>query len=236
MLQYRGNVRTAQLAVSQARLKLLPLLGRQPDDDPRRHRRPARHYAGADGPDLPALQQAAQTRPDLLALRTDQARIAGRPAAQQAQGKVDYTVGAEYRRQQGVNGKGNMLGFFVSVPLPVFNRNQGEIARADAERERPPFAGRARKPPSPARWRRRFEEFESARSAPRRHRTRSAAADREAQRRHDVRLSGWARPPCSTCSTPSGRSTTPWTRTTPRRPPTGGPRRACPSPSTRTSP
>src|SRR5919201_1201784 len=34
MLQYRGNVRSAQLALTQARLKLLPLLGRKPDDDP----------------------------------------------------------------------------------------------------------------------------------------------------------------------------------------------------------
>ena len=49
-----------------------------------------------------------------------------------AQGRVDYTVGAEYRRQQGVNGTGNSAGFFVSVPLPIFNRNQGEIARAEA--------------------------------------------------------------------------------------------------------
>ena len=29
-----------------------------------------------------------------------------------------------------------MLGFFVSAPLPIFNRNQGEIARAQADQER----------------------------------------------------------------------------------------------------
>ena len=51
-------------------------------------------------------------------------------------GSVDYTLGAEYRRQQGVNGKGNLAGLFVSVPLPIFNRNQGEIARANAEHEK----------------------------------------------------------------------------------------------------
>jgi cobalt-zinc-cadmium efflux system outer membrane protein len=50
-----------------------------------------------------------------------------------AQGKVDYTAGAEYRRQQGVNGTGNSVGFFLSVPLPVFNKNQGEIARVTSE-------------------------------------------------------------------------------------------------------
>jgi cobalt-zinc-cadmium efflux system outer membrane protein len=32
-----------------------------------------------------------------------------------------------------VIGRGNLLGLFVSVPLPIFNRNQGEIARASAE-------------------------------------------------------------------------------------------------------
>ena len=48
---------------------------------------------------------------------------------------MDYTFGAEYRRQQGINGKGNTLGFFFSVPVPVFSRNQGEIARARAEHE-----------------------------------------------------------------------------------------------------
>jgi cobalt-zinc-cadmium efflux system outer membrane protein len=32
-----------------------------------------------------------------------------------------------------VSSYGNSLGFFVSMPLPVFNRNQGEIARAERE-------------------------------------------------------------------------------------------------------
>src|SRR5205809_1469009 len=34
MLQYRSNVNTAQLALTEARLKLLPLLGRHPDEAP----------------------------------------------------------------------------------------------------------------------------------------------------------------------------------------------------------
>jgi cobalt-zinc-cadmium efflux system outer membrane protein len=51
-----------------------------------------------------------------------------------AQGKVDYSLGTEYRRQQGLAGTGNSLGFFFSSNLPVFNRNQGEIQRARQER------------------------------------------------------------------------------------------------------
>jgi len=54
---------------------------------------------------------------------------------QEAIGKIDYPVGAEYRRQQGVAGKSNSLGFFFSTALPFSNRNQGEIARAGAEHE-----------------------------------------------------------------------------------------------------
>jgi outer membrane protein, heavy metal efflux system len=133
MLQYRGNVRTAQLALTQARLKLLPLLGRKPEDAPididdRLGLTPA-----PASPDLAALQTTARSaRPDLLAAQRDQARTQADLRLQIAQGKIDYALGAEYRRQQGVNGKGNMLGLFVSAPLPVFNRNQGEIARAEA--------------------------------------------------------------------------------------------------------
>src|SRR5262249_53436950 len=49
-----------------------------------------------------------------------------------AQGKVDYTVGAQYHRQFS-NARGSSLGLFFSAPLPVFNKNQGEIERARRE-------------------------------------------------------------------------------------------------------
>ncbi|HZS09040.1 MAG TPA: TolC family protein [Blastocatellia bacterium] len=77
-------------------------------------------------------QQALNRRPDYLALERDQARSIAEVRSQIAQGKVDYTFGAEYRRQQAPV-SGNLLGFFFSVPLPVFNRNQGEIERARQE-------------------------------------------------------------------------------------------------------
>lgn len=140
MLQYRGSVRSAELALASARLKLLPLLGRRAGDavdiiDP------LGLPPAPAPPDLEGLQQAARTgRPDVAALRYDEARTQADFRLQLAQGKVDYSVGAEYRRQQGINARGNMVGFFVSVPLPIFNRNQGEIARATAEHAR---AGRS---------------------------------------------------------------------------------------------
>jgi cobalt-zinc-cadmium efflux system outer membrane protein len=80
-----------------------------------------------------AQQQALARRPDYLAMQRDQARSQTEIRLQLAQRKVDYSIGAEYRRQQGLAGKGNSLGFFFSVPLPIFDRNQGEIDRARQE-------------------------------------------------------------------------------------------------------
>ena len=134
MLQHRGNVRNAQLALTQARLKLLPLLGKKPDEEPIDIDDRLALPRSAIAAGLNLMQQSARsTRPDLLAVRREQARTQADLRLQLAQGKVDYTLGAEYRRQQGVNGRGNMLGLFFSVPLPLFNRNQGEIARAEAD-------------------------------------------------------------------------------------------------------
>ena len=79
-------------------------------------------------------RQALARRPDYQAMLRDQARSVAEIRSQIAQGKVDYTVGTEFRRQQGIAGTGNSLGFFFSAPLPLFNRNQGEISRAGEER------------------------------------------------------------------------------------------------------
>ena len=50
---------------------------------------------------------------------------------------MDYTVGAQIHRQYGeaLSNPGNSLGIFFSLPLPVFNRNQGEIERARQEQQ-----------------------------------------------------------------------------------------------------
>jgi cobalt-zinc-cadmium efflux system outer membrane protein len=48
---------------------------------------------------------------------------------------VDYSIGAGYNRQLNVGAgqRGDSLGVFFSLPLPVYNRNQGEIERAKQE-------------------------------------------------------------------------------------------------------
>ena len=69
--------------------------------------------------------KALSLRPDL------QAATAGITAANsqyllaKADGKQDVTVQANYTHTNGLNG----TSFYASIPLPIFNRNQGEIAR-----------------------------------------------------------------------------------------------------------
>ena len=134
MLQFRSSVKTAELALTTARSKLQTLLGRASGQSPIDISDPMKVPMPAQAPALEQMQaRAIAVRPDIEAARLDQARSQSELRLQLAQGKVDYTVGAEYRRQQGINGTGNSVGFFVSVPLPVFNKNQGEIARVQAE-------------------------------------------------------------------------------------------------------
>ena len=133
MLQFRANVTTAELALATARTKLHTLLGRRGNSNLVDVAGEMKASLPAQVPNLQEIQATAlSARPDLQAVRLDQARSQAELRLQLAQGKIDYTVGMEYRRQQGVNGRGNSLGLFFSAPLPVYNRNQGEIARVRA--------------------------------------------------------------------------------------------------------
>ena len=135
MLQFRSTVVRSEIELATATARLGALLGRLPDARP--------ELSGELGavdralpPTLAEWQQLAITsRPDLRVLQLSEARTLADLRLQEALGKVDYTLGAEYRRQEGISGRSNSLGFFVSAPLRVFDRNQGAIARADAERE-----------------------------------------------------------------------------------------------------
>jgi cobalt-zinc-cadmium efflux system outer membrane protein len=140
-LQFQNSVRQAELRLYTAHGRLEVLLGRTSLSETVEVSGPLRRDAQTLSlEDL--SQRASENRPDLLAQRQDQARSVSELRLQIAQGKVDYTVGTEYRRQQGLAGTGNSLGFFFSAPLPVFNRNQGEIERA--RREQAQIEARAR--------------------------------------------------------------------------------------------
>jgi outer membrane protein, heavy metal efflux system len=133
MLQFRANAVRAELDLATATARLRTLLGR-PVDDPVEL---ADALAGPEVSPVPELMQVQEvalgTRPDLRVLQLGRDRSIADLRLQEAIGHIDYTVGAEYRRQDGVSGRSNSLGFFFSAPLPIWNRNQGEIARAGAE-------------------------------------------------------------------------------------------------------
>src|SRR5262249_34182330 len=110
-LQFENQLHQAETRVSTARAKLQALLGRT---SAARRFDIAGELRRATAPlsEQSLMQTARLQRPDLLALFRDQARSLYEVRNQVALGKVDYTVGSEFRRQQGVAGTGNSLGFF----------------------------------------------------------------------------------------------------------------------------
>jgi cobalt-zinc-cadmium efflux system outer membrane protein len=133
-LQFRSTAVRAELDLAAALARLRTLIGR-PAADPIDIADDLR-VAAAGAPDVAAVQQLAiATRPDLRSLELGQARSVADLRLQESIGRIDYTVGAEYRRQQGISGRSNSLGFFVTAPLPLLSRNEGEIARAGAEHD-----------------------------------------------------------------------------------------------------
>jgi cobalt-zinc-cadmium efflux system outer membrane protein len=132
-LQFRNAVRQAESRLRIAKTRLQSLMGRtvfSPNFDVVGDLR--RDPGPLTVQDV--RTRALVLRPDLQALSRDQARSQAEIRLQIAQGKVDYTVGTVFHRQFH-NGAGNSLGFFFSAPLPVFNRNQGEIERARREQQ-----------------------------------------------------------------------------------------------------
>jgi cobalt-zinc-cadmium efflux system outer membrane protein len=71
------------------------------------------------------LLKALKNRPDLLAARQGERAAASQHALAKANGKVDVTGALTYTHVADQNS----MGLTVSFPLPVFDRNQGEIAR-----------------------------------------------------------------------------------------------------------
>jgi cobalt-zinc-cadmium efflux system outer membrane protein len=83
--------------------------------------------------DRTALMRAAlDNRPDLRAAEADRQRARADNRLAHANAWWDVTPQLEYQRI----GPDNTFGFGVSVPIRIFDRNQGEIARTRAEIER----------------------------------------------------------------------------------------------------
>lgn len=131
-LQYRAAVVQAQLQLDQAKTQLQQIMGRRqklPDFDVAAE---ARLEPIAEAPEQ-ITRLALTRRPDYLADQQTQARSRADLRLQLANGKVDYVIGTEYTRQSAWGISGNSLGLYFSVPLRIFNKNQGEIARAQRE-------------------------------------------------------------------------------------------------------
>jgi len=125
LLQFQSDVSAAKLAKLQSLAALRQLLGFEsvPDDydvEGTLDYQPVhadmsglKSLAGINRPDLRAAQQAVVAAESQLAL-------------QKANGKMDVTGTFNYTHTAGTN----TAAFYYNMPLPIFNRNQGEIARA----------------------------------------------------------------------------------------------------------
>jgi cobalt-zinc-cadmium efflux system outer membrane protein len=131
--QVENSVQQAELRLNAARANLRHLLGRKPAE-------PAPELAVplSEQPVVVLLEearaQALEQRPDLLAARRDIERSKADARLQQVNARPDLTASLFYHHQYGYS-DGRTFGTYFAFPLPVYNRNQGEILRAQRETE-----------------------------------------------------------------------------------------------------
>jgi len=124
LLQFQTDVSAAKVAKAQALASLREFLGYDAV--------PANYDVEGDLSYQPLqlnrddlVVRALKTRPDLLASRQGVRAAESQYALAKANGKVDVTGGLTYTHVSDQNS----MGVTVSFPLPIFDRNQGEIAR-----------------------------------------------------------------------------------------------------------
>jgi len=125
LLQFESDLEQAQLARVQSLSDLRQLLGYEsvPEDYDVVS---SFEYQPVKG-NLEDLQlKALQNRPDLRAAQQGVTAAKSQLELQKAIGKQDVTVQANYSHVNGINA----ATLYGSIPLPIFNRNQGEIARS----------------------------------------------------------------------------------------------------------
>ena len=126
LLQFQTDVEQAQLDRSQALADLRQLLGYDtvpPDYDVAGSFDYQPLSVKVDG----LMQLAEQSRPDLRAAQQAVTAARSQLGLAQANGTQDLTVSADYLRSP-LSGD-NTAALGVSIPLAIFDRNQGEIAR-----------------------------------------------------------------------------------------------------------
>ena len=125
LLQFQSDVSAAKLAKLQGLAALRQLLGFEtvPDDYDVQG---TLDYQPVHA-DLNGLKNVAFiNRPDLRASQQAVTAAESQLALQKANGKMDITGTFDYSHTAGASSGS----FFYNMPLPIFNRNQGEIARA----------------------------------------------------------------------------------------------------------
>jgi len=125
LLQFQTDVSAARLAKLQALAALRQFLGFEsvPDDYDVQG---TLDYLPVHS-DMNGLKSlAAMNRPDLRAAQEAVVAAESQLALQQANGKQDVTGTFNYTHTAGLN----TGAFYFNMPLPIFNRNQGEILRA----------------------------------------------------------------------------------------------------------
>lgn len=137
-LRFVDDTFASELALRNARAALLTLLNApdlaQPIEvtDTLALPLPAASLAGAAGTavDVAGLRaRAVANRPDIQAAASTVERADTETRLQRALRRPNVTVGGGYSHL----GSLNTVAFGVTVPLPIFNRNAGGVARADAE-------------------------------------------------------------------------------------------------------
>lgn len=125
LLQFQSDVSAAKLAKLQSLAALRQLLGFEsvPDDYDVQG---SLDYQPVHGNLNELKSLAAINRPDLRAAQQAVTAAESQLALQQANGKMDITGTFNYTHTAGLN----TGAFYYNMPLPIFNRNQGEIARA----------------------------------------------------------------------------------------------------------
>jgi cobalt-zinc-cadmium efflux system outer membrane protein len=124
LLQFETDYQQAELAKVQALSDLRQLLG---------YESVAADYDVTGPFDYQSLKgnledfqlKALQNRPDLRAAQQGVTAATSQYDLQKAIGKQDVTVQGNYSHVNGINA----ASFYGSIPLAIFNRNQGEIAR-----------------------------------------------------------------------------------------------------------
>src|SRR6202795_692444 len=124
LLQFQSDVFAARLSKVQALASLRQFLGFESvpdnyDGEGSLDYQPV--HAGLD--DLQAL--ALRTRPDLQAAQLGVTAAQSQESLAEANGKRDLSASFNYTHTAGVNSGA----FFFNIDIPIFDRNQGEIAR-----------------------------------------------------------------------------------------------------------